>query len=60
MRAVASVPPPAAHGTINVTGRSGHAACAIPNEQTIARAAKALARDLRFISIPSHNFGDLG
>ncbi len=28
IRAVASVPPPAAHGTINVIGRSGYAACA--------------------------------
>ncbi len=33
MRAVASVPPPAPHGTISVTGRSGQAACAAPPEQ---------------------------
>ena len=30
MRAVASVPPPAPHGTISVIGRSGQAAWAAP------------------------------
>src|SRR6218665_3399274 len=39
MRAVASVPPPAAHGTTSVTGRSGHAACAAPKDNADNAAA---------------------
>ena len=40
MRAVASVPPPAPHGTISVIGRSGHAAWALP-KPTVAAIATA-------------------
>src|SRR4051812_43806649 len=56
MRAVASVPPPAPHGTISVTGRSGHAACApaAANPLPIASAASAnfLTNSLRRFMAP--------
>jgi hypothetical protein len=47
-----SVPPPAGHGTIKVTGRVGNCcACAIPANATTT-AASSMARFIRFL--PSH------
>ena len=44
MRAVASVPPPAPHGTMSVIGRSGQAAWATPVEKAMPAAIKASER----------------
>ena len=52
MRAVASVPPPAAHGTINVIGRSGYAANAGVAKTLNASAAATRPRTNTFIMTP--------
>jgi hypothetical protein len=55
MRAVASVPPPAAQGQINVTGRLGfQPACAAAlraPKAAVADAAAAVASNVRLLSI---------
>ena len=52
MRAVASVPPPAPQGTISVTGRSGHAASALPMAMHAAAITATLRNTLRFMASP--------
>ena len=55
MRAVASVPPPAPQGTISVTGRSGHAAWALP--KPTVRRDRDRRQDPSFVEDRAHAHG---
>jgi hypothetical protein len=59
MRMPTSVAPPAAHGTISVTGRAGKlcaCACAAPALTAKANpAVRTVAKTLRFTAVPSRH-----